>query len=385
MRNIAIVAVGYNRPDCSKRLLESLGRAEYGNEIVDLIVSIDKGQKQLEIKEIADDFLWNHGQKIVIAHKERKGLKQHILSCGEMTKKYEAVIVLEDDITVSRSFFYYTINALDYYKDNDEIAGISLYGFLFNPGVRRPFLPEKNEYDTYLMQVAQSWGQVWTRGMWESFFEWFSSHQDGIPDDGITPSYISKWGEGSWLKYYDRYVAETNKFYVYPYTSLSTNNSDVGEHCKYANNSYQVPLQAGIKKEYLFAPIEKAVKYDAFFERIGLIFKIYDIESNEILMDLMGGRTNYLEYNYLLSINLLPYKCISSYRLCFRPIEVNCKNPTEGKDYFLYDLHEKATPPHNSMYGVTSYDIKDIHWKKTILHGMIGLWISIKRRLGIVK
>ena len=37
-----VIAVGYNRPSSLRRLVCSLLKAEYYNEIVDLIISIDK-------------------------------------------------------------------------------------------------------------------------------------------------------------------------------------------------------------------------------------------------------------------------------------------------------------------------------------------------------
>ena len=43
---VAIVAVGYNRPDSMENLLKSIVNAEYESDNVDLIISIDKGERQ---------------------------------------------------------------------------------------------------------------------------------------------------------------------------------------------------------------------------------------------------------------------------------------------------------------------------------------------------
>ena len=53
MGTIAIVAVGYNRPDSIEQLLNSLLRADYAEDQVDLVVSLDKGQRQQEIVAVA--------------------------------------------------------------------------------------------------------------------------------------------------------------------------------------------------------------------------------------------------------------------------------------------------------------------------------------------
>ena len=56
MGTIALVAVGYNRPDSIEQLLQSLLRAEYENDRVDLVISLDKGQRQQEIVSVAEEF-----------------------------------------------------------------------------------------------------------------------------------------------------------------------------------------------------------------------------------------------------------------------------------------------------------------------------------------
>ena len=62
MGTIAIVAVGYNRPDSIEQLLTSLMRADYAGDRVDLVVSLDKGQRQQEIVAVAEKLEWPHGE-----------------------------------------------------------------------------------------------------------------------------------------------------------------------------------------------------------------------------------------------------------------------------------------------------------------------------------
>lgn len=44
-------------------------------------------------------------------------------------------------------------------------------------------------------------------------------------DDATLPQNLFTWSEKSWLKFHDRYCIETNRYFVYPYVSLSTNYS----------------------------------------------------------------------------------------------------------------------------------------------------------------
>ena len=46
-----IIVVGYNRPASMERLLDSLLKAEYFGDQVDLLISLDKGSKQPELIE----------------------------------------------------------------------------------------------------------------------------------------------------------------------------------------------------------------------------------------------------------------------------------------------------------------------------------------------
>lgn len=141
-----VIAIGYNRPNLLTNLLNQLSKADYKNLDVSLIISLDKALNQ-ECDKVADSYIWPHGQKIVVKAKERLGLKKHILQCGNYLNKYEldAVAVFEDDVFPEVSFFNYMIQAVDYYKDNDEIAGISLYRPSWNNVADRPFIPMKSK------------------------------------------------------------------------------------------------------------------------------------------------------------------------------------------------------------------------------------------------
>ena len=123
----AIVVVGYNRPFGLKRLILSLKEADYLSDKVDLVISIDKGKKQQEIIDICEKIKWDFGEKHIRSFNENLGLRKHIIKCGDLTNLYDAVVVLEDDITVSKYFYNYVKQAIERYKNNEKIAGISLY------------------------------------------------------------------------------------------------------------------------------------------------------------------------------------------------------------------------------------------------------------------
>src|SRR5689334_4123595 len=124
----AIVISAFNRPASLRRLLNSIEAARYDLNDIDLVISIDKSDSD-EVEKTAEKFKWKYGEKKIILQNEPLGLKQHILRCGDLTSDYNAIILLEDDLMVSPYFYEYAIKALEYYKDDKMLAGISLYNY----------------------------------------------------------------------------------------------------------------------------------------------------------------------------------------------------------------------------------------------------------------
>ena len=124
--NTAIVVIAYNRVLPLKRLLGSLARADYPKDSdIPLIISIDKSDNE-EVLQAAEAFSWEHGEKRIITHEKRLGLKKHVLECGNHSRQYGSVILLEDDLFIMRDFYHYTRAALDFVKADKRIGGVSL-------------------------------------------------------------------------------------------------------------------------------------------------------------------------------------------------------------------------------------------------------------------
>ena len=336
--NIAIIAVAYNRIDTLRNLLQSLTRASYIEETVTLIISVDKSDTDI-VEKYAESFVWIHGEKIVAKHDVNLGLRKHMLSLGHYFNTFDALVVLEDDITVSPNFFTYTKQTVEKYYQDDRIGGISLYNFGLNYQTGRPFTPIKDENDVFFMNCAMSWGEVWMKKQWLAFYKWYSTHNDEFQVKPNLPERICQWNNKSWLKYHTRYCIEENKYFVFPYTSLSTNNGAAGEHNANANTLQQVPLQYGQIKEYKLPSLsEKCIRYDGFFENK----KLY---ADNTCIDLNGSKGNRENERYWLSLKSLPYKVVKSYGLEYRPIDANVLLDIQGKDIFLYDTSINAKKP----------------------------------------
>lgn len=402
---IAIVVIAYNRPDSLKRLLDSLALADYPQgQCVPLLISVDKSDNP-RVAEIAENFIWEHGEKSVILQKENLGLKKHVLTCGDLTEKYGTIIMLEDDLYVSPSFYHFAGEALDFSKGNDYIGGISLYNHLLNVHVREPFEAVADQYDNWYFQFASSWGQAFSREQWQKFREWLAEN-DGKPLEGNTmPQNVSSWSDKSWLKYYIKYLIDTKKYFLYPRVSLTTNFSEEGTHAKQGetNADLQVPLAGRVNTEYHYrfgTPWEMRAVYDAFFENVCLkevvlskidelldnsdkdeeqnlySNKIYEeskyqseLETEAATIDLYGCKPFDPQKRYLLTSKSLPFKQIKSYARSLRPMDANIFADIAGDEFYLYDTSVSETAPQAEEARKYLYNYKALKVKalKSIL------------------
>ncbi|HWV71967.1 MAG TPA: glycosyltransferase, partial [Pseudosphingobacterium sp.] len=277
----AIVIVGFNRPKSLERLLSSIRNGQYCHDDIDMVISIDyqNSEARREVLDIANKFSWNHGNKLVINHNENLGLRKHVLTCGDLTSQYQSIIMLEDDLVVSPYFYTYAQTMLSFYNNSPEIGGISLYNHKRNFCNKLPFevLGERNS-DVYFLQIASSWGQAWTAKQWKEFKEWYNKGQQLDVED-LIPSEVISWPNSSWLKFFIKYLVVTNKYFVYPKNSLSTNFGDGGTHNLKSNSSYQVPLDLSDDPDLKLIPLNRSINvYDAFFEILPATLKKLNLQ-----------------------------------------------------------------------------------------------------------
>ena len=337
----AIVSVGYNRLKSQRRMLESVKCADYSNyENVPLVISIDCSGDE-ELYDFARNFEWPHGDKYVIIREKRMGLKEHILACGDLTKYFKGVILLEDDLYVAKDFYNYTVQMDNAYGDCEKIASIALYSNEMNGFCWLPLVRLRNESDVFADQSICSWGEFWNTRMWGEFREWYNTTEIQWEELDM-PHQIKEWTK-AWSKFFYAYMLKKDKYSIYPYTALSTNFSDAGEHGDANNTIVQVPLQQG-KKQYVTLPFARLEKYDVYSNNICLADAL-GLSLSEICLDLYGVRPNVFNKRYYLTVKRLPYKVLKSFGLYMRPQELNVIENIPGDDLFLYDITESAKKP----------------------------------------
>ena len=349
MNRIAIVVIAYNRGAALLRLLDSLNNAYYPEGFnVPLIISVDKSDSS-DVANIANEYVWIHGDKSVRLQEKNLGLREHVLKCGDIALEYDGIIVLEDDLYVSPSFYMFTLAALNYSRNDKRICGVSLYNHRLNVHAREPFEAIDDGYDNYYMQLASSWGQAFLSDMWRGFREWYEENKDNDIGAVNVPVNISSWSDKSWLKYFIKYLIDKDGYFLYPRVSYTTNFGDEGTHASSCVNDLQVPL-AGMRKfgqvDLHFSDLDGSGSvYDAYFENMHLTDRLPEIVRNEVTIDLYGCKQAEGYKRYVLSPAPLPYRILETFGRRMRPVDANVYYKTEGKDFFLYDTQKPGQAP----------------------------------------
>jgi hypothetical protein len=331
----AIVVLAHKRISTLKRLLFSLSNAKYTSS-VHLVISVDKSEVD-NVKEVANNFKWEFGSKEVIEHSEHLGLKNHVLYCGALSKKFGAVIVLEDDLLVSPYFYEYTVHAVDFYQSDDSVAGISLYNYRITESNFNPFNALDDGSDVYFMQVASSWGQLWTKTQWILFEDWLSANPE-LKQTPLLPEYVFKWGAHSWKKHYLNYLVETNRFLVFPRQSLTTNFDEPGTNSS-GKGLFQSNLQTA-KIDFRFTHFSDSLSvYDAWFELSIQSFKMRAPHLNEIdfCVDLYGTKHEGNSEATFWLTSKDGNNSLKSFSSLLFPLETNVLQSLEGNKINLFN------------------------------------------------
>lgn len=322
VNNPTLVVVAYNRPQSLRRLLTSIQKSEYNNEQVHLIISIDFSDNN-EVWQVAQDFQWEFGNKTLIKHEKKLGLRQHILLCGDLTFKYGSIIVLEDDLLVSPTFYKYAKAAALFYENNNNVAGISLYHHEHNETSKLPFQIIGDDYDTYFAQIPSSWGQLWTAKQWDVFRTWYNKVQEVTVLDYL-PDNVIEWPGSSWKKFFFKFLVDTQSYFVYPKIAFSTNCGDAGEHHTTETQLHQTSLSIQ-SQGFRFPNLNDTINvYDQFFEIQPKSLKVFDnIDIEDIEVDVYGTKPLHKsKAKYTLSSKTV-HQPIEAFTVDYFPINLN--------------------------------------------------------------
>lgn len=265
----AVVIQAFNRPDALARLLRSVEDADYGGWAgVPLVISIDcaPGGVHPQVRDLAERTPWPHGEKQVLVQPQPRGLVEHFYRCGDLARDYGAVILLEDDLFVSPAYYAFAAQALEFYREDARVAGVSLYTLPFNGYTHLPFIPLLDGGDGFFLQIPYTQGQAFTAAQWQAFQDWRAAADRRLtPADPLHEMFLN-FSEEEWFPLRTKYLVDTHRYYVFPRGSLATGFGDRGTHFSRPTRFFQVPLQAG-PTGWRLLPLDDALAvYDSFYE-----------------------------------------------------------------------------------------------------------------------
>ena len=126
----------------------------------------------------ANESVYTHGDKVIIARKTRMGLKEHVLACGDLTYEYGNIIVLEDDIVTSPYFLQFMNDAFRLYHDEPKVMHVSGFTRLS---------PQPSPYFTPFMS---GWGWGTWRDRWNGHFLHFQTREEALKD--VSPEVLEQ-------------------------------------------------------------------------------------------------------------------------------------------------------------------------------------------------
>lgn len=168
MKCVPIVLFVFNRLDHTKRAVEALLKNKLSQES-ELYIYSDgaRGERDMEAIENVRSYCRNitgFAQVHLLEREENWGIeKSEIAALTELLKKYEACIVLEDDLEVGTRFLEYMNRALVRYKDEKKVIAISGYSHIDTN------LRNVKGQEFYFSQLTTSWGWATWADRWQLF------------------------------------------------------------------------------------------------------------------------------------------------------------------------------------------------------------------------
>lgn len=272
-----IVVFAFNRLGVLKTTIESLKKnPEASNS--DLFIFVDGARENKvgeaeKVKAVQDYVLSITGFKYVRKHfsNYNKGLANSIIEgVTEIINKFGRIIVVEDDLYVSKSFLRFMNEMLDKYNYDERIMQISGYGCLLTKVRNYP-------YDAYINERAHSWSWATWKDRWDSvdwevsdFSKLLSSpklqrkfNKRGSDLFGMLKGYMEH-KNNSWFIRFNYSMYKQHRYSIMPINSLVRNDGFGLEATNCAGwNMYKVNFEEEHKGLFkvpeMFEPCERII------------------------------------------------------------------------------------------------------------------------------
>lgn len=286
--NAPVVVFAYKRYEHIRRVLEALNKNYIASQS-DVYIFCDaaKGENDREdvnrTRKYLEEFKRNNSflNCYLYFAEFNKGLASSIIDgVSYVLKKYEKVIVVEDDLVTSRDFLQYMNDALEYYKNDKEIGAISGFTYPLKSLKDYPF-------DIYFTRTGNSWGwgtwkTVWDKVDWKvsnykkfrnSIYErWkFNNTQKGISDmlDRQMQEKID-----SWAVRWDYHFFINDLMTVYPVTTKVCNIGfdETGTNCNNKERKFAEAHESEI--QFCKVKLDKRIMLESAGYKVTILSKL---------------------------------------------------------------------------------------------------------------
>lgn len=174
--NTPVLLIAFNRPDLAREVLAQIR----GVRPIKLYLAVDGARNNVEkskvdeVKKIINQIDWDCKVKTLFADKNYGCKLGPVRAMDWFFRNEEMGIILEDDILVSQSFFYFCQELLSLYKNNFKIGSISGDNYFGISG---------GKYSYMFSKYSQTWGWATWRRVWQKYDikikDWPKRKKDG--------------------------------------------------------------------------------------------------------------------------------------------------------------------------------------------------------------
>lgn len=246
----------WKREESSKRLLNSLLRAEYSQRKVDLNIFFEYQSSQ-KLIELIKEIRWRHGRLFVTERNYTQGIEKNIISSWKPLTNSEFGFFFEDDIELHPMFFIYFLKIINQFKILPTyLAGIALttpkydevntYGSIWTP-----YTHLNSSENLFFFQQPCSWGAAYVSSHWKIFSKQYEENIKFFDNFIIPKSRVNGW-TGSWKKYFIKYMLLNSLLVIYPLfkneEGFSIHHRELSDHVIYSSTDYYRNSFAAIKE-----------------------------------------------------------------------------------------------------------------------------------------
>lgn len=269
MEKAPVVVFAFNRSDHLEKTLKALNDCKDAQDS-QLFIFCDQWKKETQkesvekVRNLVDNFVLisNFKNTTVVKADQNKGLAKSIIEgITAIIHQFGKVIVLEDDLIVTKNFLQYMNEALTFYENADDVWAIS--GYTFDMEALKDY-----KHDIYYAGRGCSWGWATWENRWNSV-DWQVASYSKFKYNIAKRRAFGKWGKdlpqmldmqmgmdiNSWAIRWCYEAFKQKKYTIYPkYSYLSNIGIDgSGVHSAYADKGMAEKYQANISQnpEYI--------------------------------------------------------------------------------------------------------------------------------------